>query len=312
MRFKRKGQVKQDNLVVTADSQLSVLQPNTINVLTQKLKETQKDLSIPLSIKTSSGGTAVAVVAHSQPSPTPSNESTDTASEIGSAFNSPLRSPIRSANPTRPSSPVTSHISKVLFGEEDSLLRVDCMRYNRAVRDLGPIISTGLLHLTEDGMFCPLTITDGGKHSPSLSKSSEEVQAIVKLEERDSSEPNDSKEKAGQSRSGDSSCGEKYSPKELLALLKCVEAEIANYEAFLKEEVEKRKKFKIDDQRRTHNYDEFICTFISMLAQEGMLASLVEQNISVRRRQGVSIGRLHKQRKPDRRKRSRPYKAKRQ
>lgn len=32
---------------------------------------------------------------------------------------------------------------------------------------------------------------------------------------------------------------------ELLALLKCVEAEIANYEAFLKEEVEKRKKFKV-------------------------------------------------------------------
>lgn len=50
--------------------------------------------------------------------------------------------------------------------------------------------------------------------------------------------------------------------------------------------------------------------FFSPLA--GMLASLVEQNISVRRRQGVSIGRLHKQRKPDRRKRSRPYKSKRQ
>lgn len=32
---------------------------------------------------------------------------------------------------------------------------------------------------------------------------------------------------------------------ELLALLKCVEAEIANYEACLKEEVEKRKKFKV-------------------------------------------------------------------
>lgn len=27
--------------------------------------------------------------------------------------------------------------------------------------------------------------------------------------------------------------------------MKCVEAEIANYEAFLKEEVEKRKKFKV-------------------------------------------------------------------
>ena len=32
---------------------------------------------------------------------------------------------------------------------------------------------------------------------------------------------------------------------ELLALLKCVGAEIANYEACLKEEVEKRKKFKV-------------------------------------------------------------------
>ncbi|KAH0630031.1 hypothetical protein JD844_012594, partial [Phrynosoma platyrhinos] len=337
-RFKRKGQVKHEHLVGSADGQLSMLQPNTISVLTEKLKETQKDLSIPLSIKTSGGGSAVAVVAHSQPSPTPSNESTDTASEIGSAFNSPLRSPIRSANPTRPSSPVTSHISKVLFGDEDSLLRVDCIRYNRAVRDLGPVISTGLLHLTEDGVFGSLTITDSGKSSLPSNKVNEEVQSVVKLEERDLNEPNDSKEKAGIARSSDTPAGEKYSPKELLALLKCVEAEIANYEACLKEEVEKRKKFKIDDQRRTHNYDEFICTFISMLAQEGemlaeqswhqkkkyldrqrrdevilgMLASLVEQNISVRRRQGVSIGRLHKQRKPDRRKRSRPYKAKRQ
>ncbi|EHB14000.1 Ubiquitin carboxyl-terminal hydrolase BAP1 [Heterocephalus glaber] len=87
---------------------------------------------------------------------------------------------------------------------------------------------------------------------------------------------------------GEPLSGEKYSPKELLALLKCLEAKIANYE------------------------DEFICTFVSMLAQEGMLANLVEQNISVWQLQGVSVGRLHKQHKPDRQKRSRPYKAKRQ
>ncbi|XP_030061222.1 ubiquitin carboxyl-terminal hydrolase BAP1 [Microcaecilia unicolor] len=311
IRYKRKSHGKQDTVAGPTNSgQLSVLLPNTINVLTEKLKESQKDLSIPLSIKTS-GGAAVTTSTHSQPSPTPSNESTDTASEIGSAFNSPLRSPIRSANPTRPSSPVTSHISKVLFGEEESLLRVDCMRYNRAVRDLGPIISTGLLHLTEEGILCPFT--DSGK-SASSSKQSEGAQPPVKMEEeREAAEPCHSKEKSGHGiRPKGQAADEKYSPKELLALLKCVEAEIANYEACLKEEVEKRKKFKVDDQRRTHNYDEFICAFISMLAQEGMLASLVEQNISVRRRQGVSIGRLHKQRKPDRRKRSRPYKAKRQ
>ncbi|GAB1298686.1 Ubiquitin carboxyl-terminal hydrolase BAP1 [Apodemus speciosus] len=314
IRYKRKGTGKPGPLSNSSDGQLSVLQPNTINVLTEKLQESQKDLSIPLSIKTSSGAgsPAVAVPTHSQPSPTPSNESTDTASEIGSAFNSPLRSPIRSANPTRPSSPVTSHISKVLFGEDDSLLRVDCIRYNRAVRDLGPVISTGLLHLAEDGVLSPLALTEGGKGSSPSTRSSQGSQGSSSLEEKEVAEVPESRDKSGLSRPSEPVSGERYSPKELLALLKCVEAEIANYEACLKEEVEKRKKFKIDDQRRTHNYDEFICTFISMLAQEGMLANLVEQNISVRRRQGVSIGRLHKQRKPDRRKRSRPYKAKRQ
>ncbi|XP_060060527.1 ubiquitin carboxyl-terminal hydrolase BAP1 isoform X4 [Erinaceus europaeus] len=320
-RYKRKGPGKLGPSSSPGDGQLSVLQPNTINVLAEKLKESQKDLSVPLCVKTSggAGSPAVAVPAHSQPSPTPSNESTDTASEIGSAFNSPLRSPIRSANPTRPSSPVTSHISKVLFGEDDSLLRVDCIRYNRAVRDLGPAISTGLLHLAEDGVLSPLALTESGKGSSPPVRPSQGHQGSSSPEGKEVAEAVDGREKTGLIRPGEPLCGEKYSPKELLALLKCVEAEIANYEACLKEEVEKRKKFKIDDQRRTHNYDEFICTFISMLAQEagprlsaGMLANLVEQNISVRRRQGVSIGRLHKQRKPDRRKRSRPYKAKRQ
>lgn len=263
------------------------------NVLAEKLKETQKELCSPLSIKT-----IPPVAPHSQPSPTPSNESTDTASEIGSAFNSPLRSPLRSANPTRPSSPVTSHLSKVLFGEEEPLLRLDSVRYNRAVRELGPLVGTGILHLSRDGHLCTLSRMDSGKVSPKISK----------LEEgRENAEADGSRYKAP-----DAPVGDRFSPKELLALLKCVEAEISTSEACLREEMEKRKKFKIDDQRRTHNYDEFICAFISMLAQEGMLASLVEQNISVRRRQGVSIGRLHKQRKPDRRKRSRPYKAKRQ
>uniref|UniRef100_I3KAQ2 ubiquitinyl hydrolase 1 n=1 Tax=Oreochromis niloticus TaxID=8128 RepID=I3KAQ2_ORENI len=240
-----------------------------LSVLAEKLKKEaqRKDaLNTPLSVRTEGRTGGICITSASQPSPTPSNESTDTASEIGSAFNSPLRSPARSQAATRPSSPVASHLSRVLFGE-DEMLRLDS-RHNRAVRELGPSVSVALLHLQEDGTIYALP-------------PSGDVLFFCLLQE-------------------------------LLALLKCVEADIANYEVHLKEEVEKRKKYKIDDQRRTHNYDEFICTFISMLAQEGMLASLVEQNISVRRRQGVSIGRLHKQRKPDRRKRSRPYKAKRQ
>ncbi|XP_020498105.1 ubiquitin carboxyl-terminal hydrolase BAP1 isoform X2 [Labrus bergylta] len=313
-----------------------------LTVLAEKLKKEaqRKDaLNTPLSVRTEGRTGGICITSASQPSPTPSNESTDTASEIGSAFNSPLRSPARSQAATRPSSPVASHLSRVLFGE-DEMLRLDS-RHNRAVRELGPSVSIALLHLQEDGViyaFPPSDLAaDGTKQTSVPEKIKDKVQAglvagaadekqgvkeeeegpsveVKEEENKDGAEVKPCKEKlsAVEAAADSKPAGDKYSPKELLALLKCVEADIANYEVYLKEEVEKRKKFKIDDQRRTHNYDEFICTFISMLAQEGMLASLVEQNISVRRRQGVSIGRLHKQRKPDRRKRSRPYKAKRQ
>ncbi|XP_037535413.1 ubiquitin carboxyl-terminal hydrolase BAP1 isoform X2 [Nematolebias whitei] len=306
-----------------------------LNVLAEKLKKEaqRKDsLNTPLSVRTEGRTGGICITSASQPSPTPSNESTDTASEIGSAFNSPLRSPARSQAATRPSSPVASHLSRVLFGE-DEMLRLDS-RHNRAVRELGSSVSVTLLHLQEDGVIHALPpsgdLTPEGTKVSTLEKQKVKEKAeekdglkgggegasveVKKEENKDGAEVKSGKEKLNITESSADSKppGDKYSPKELLALLKFVEADIANYEVTLKEEVEKRKKYKIDDQRRTHNYDEFICTFISMLAQEGMLASLVEQNISVRRRQGVSIGRLHKQRKPDRRKRSRPYKAKRQ
>ncbi|XP_067271742.1 ubiquitin carboxyl-terminal hydrolase BAP1 isoform X2 [Pseudorasbora parva] len=309
-----------------------------LSVLAEKLKKEvqRKDAmattgSAPLNVRTEGRTGGISITSACQPSPTPSNESTDTASEIGSAFNSPLRSPARSQAATRPSSPVAAHLSRVLFGEEEGLLRLDA-RHNRAVRDLGALVSSTLLQLKDDGvMFAlpPTETSEGFKKSGSVEKKEKEEATCPGGEDDVKEGPSvemkqeDTKEsvvvKSENLQSTDSTTetstkppGEKYNPKELLALLKYVEADITNYEVCLKEEVEKRKKYKIDDQRRTHNYDEFICTFISMLAQEGMLASLVEQNISVRRRQGVSIGRLHKQRKPDRRKRSRPYKSKRQ
>ncbi|KAK3536797.1 hypothetical protein QTP86_025098 [Hemibagrus guttatus] len=291
--------------------------------------------SSALNVRTEGRTGGISITPACQPSPTPSNESTDTASEIGSAFNSPLRSPARSQAATRPSSPVACHLSRVLYGDDDVLLRLDT-RHNRAVRELGALISSTQLQLREDGTIYTLPSTeaacdvvkkagvadgqelstqgggaageaDGGKGA-----ASRELKQEKEIAETSKDKPSAETANFAEPEALTKPLGEKYTPKELLALLKCVEADIANYEVYLKEEVDKRKKYKIDDQRRTHNYDEFICTFISMLAQEGMLASLVEQNISVRRRQGVSIGRLHKQRKPDRRKRSRPYKAKRQ
>lgn len=98
-----------------------------------------------------------------------------------------------------------------------------------------------------------------------------------------------------------------FTPKDLYDLLKNVEKEITTCENNLKDEVDKRNKYKIDDCRRTHSYDQFICTFLSMLAQEGHLAELVEQHMLTTKRQGVSIGRLNKlpATTQDRRKRAR-------
>ncbi|KAK8760835.1 hypothetical protein V5799_027897 [Amblyomma americanum] len=89
-----------------------------------------------------------------------------------------------------------------------------------------------------------------------------------------------------------------FAPHDLLALLKTVEAEINACESALKDEVDKRRKYVVDDCRRTHNYDQFICTFLSMLAEQGKLADLVEQQLQPKRRL------LPKQ--PDRKRRPKP------
>lgn len=75
-----------------------------------------------------------------------------------------------------------------------------------------------------------------------------------------------------------------FAPKDLLSLLRNLENEICLCEMSLKDENDKQNKYKIDDCRRTHNYDEFICTFLSMLAEQGKLADLVEQNLIVPKR----------------------------
>ncbi|KAK3755026.1 hypothetical protein QZH41_011063 [Actinostola sp. cb2023] len=63
-----------------------------------------------------------------------------------------------------------------------------------------------------------------------------------------------------------------------------VEREITNCETGKREETDKRKKYYVDHCRRTHNYDSFVCTFLTMLAEQGQLAQLVEQQASLKRR----------------------------
>lgn len=82
-------------------------------------------------------------------------------------------------------------------------------------------------------------------------------------------------EDAGKSSAGHLLEPHGFSPKDLLSLLNNLETEIATTEQHLSDENDKRNMFKVDDSRRTHNYDEFICTFLSMLAHEGALGELL-------------------------------------
>lgn len=51
----------------------------------------------------------------------------------------------------------------------------------------------------------------------------------------------------------------------------------------LRDENEKRRKHKIDDCRRVHDYDEFITTFVSMLAEQSLLGDLLEHGLNMKR-----------------------------
>lgn len=67
---------------------------------------------------------------------------------------------------------------------------------------------------------------------------------------------------------------------DLVALLKNLEVDISSTENNLKEELENRRKYRIDDSRRTHDYDQFITTFLAMLAERRKLVELVERDLA--------------------------------
>merc|ERR1711963_356845 len=72
-----------------------------------------------------------------------------------------------------------------------------------------------------------------------------------------------------------------FAPKDLLVLLKTIESDIHSCNLVLRDESDKRKKHRIDDCRRVHDYDEFITTFIAMLAERGHLGDLLEHGMSI-------------------------------
>jgi len=90
----------------------------------------------------------------------------------------------------------------------------------------------------------------------------------------------------------------------LVTQLHHVERQIQACENSLREEKDKRRKYHVDHSRRTHDYDPFIRTFLTMLAEQGHFAQLVEQQTSLKRRLTQTkphlkqLKRVYKRKKP--------------
>lgn len=185
-----------------------------------------------------------------QTSPAPSTSSTDTLSDIGSAFNSPTTGNWNWAA----NSPTSRDLKRFV------VLRMANQDEKAS--------SSNMATCAEKEMKEEIKIeeTTSKKMGHARVRTSDGDPVVAEKKNSDILEPHT------------------FAPKDLLALLRNLENEICMCEISLKDENDKQNKYRIDDCRRTHNYDEFICTFLSMLAEQGKLADLVEQNLIVPKR----------------------------
>lgn len=211
-----------------------------------------------------------------QTSPTPSISSTDTSSEVGSAFNSPLA--LGWGWNSCQTSPCSKDFKKFVVirvaGEDKSESPTGC-QMDASPKKTQPQGTGSKKGEAKSPDKTSISLPDL-EMDKGIDCRSEDTDAMTALMSKYPvlREPHT------------------FAPKDLVALLKNVESEIANCEASLKDENDKRNKYKIDDCRRTHNYDEFICTFLSMLAEQGKLADLVEQHLH--KRPGITTHRIKK------------------
>ncbi|XP_070558921.1 ubiquitin carboxyl-terminal hydrolase BAP1-like isoform X2 [Ptychodera flava] len=276
--------------------------------------------------------------------PSPSGESTDTASEAGSAFNSPARS--TSPGPNSPSQIVAQ------FREWKTLLsaETDESGWNKELEVSSQEVVEVPEEKEQETEQVVESLTETNENKDNVSKNTEETESSVDVEdnkpsaqvadtapsqqsdcpnrqlvfedgptdmfslstipEMDETESKDNEDSVEdmdcESEEQSPNCQRTFHPKDVVVLLKNLQSEIQVCEQRLCDETEKRKKYHVDDCRRTHNYDPFISTFLSILAEQDLLAGLVDQHMVIRRRQGYSLGRLLKTSKPDKRRRSRP------
>ncbi|KAJ8935381.1 hypothetical protein NQ314_012792 [Rhamnusium bicolor] len=183
-----------------------------------------------------------------QTSPAPSTSGTDTPSDAGSAFNSPTQGWNWATAATSQNSPTSRDLKRFVV-----LRMAEQGDKEKEQKELKPSENTEKKMGGSGRVHARVHTSDGDP-------------VVAEKKNQELLEPHT------------------FAPKDLLALLRNLENEICMCEISLKDENDKQNKYKVDDCRRTHNYDEFICTFLSMLAEQGKLADLVEQNLVVPKR----------------------------
>lgn len=217
-----------------------------------------------------------------------SGETTDTASEASSAFSSPAWSRSHSVQ-TSPRVPRNCD---------------DVEETNKEEKDISKLVVIKVASSTDASSD---SIAKSNKQAENVSDSmkSETCEKPIEQGVQESTVAStDNEDKLLEPQASHSA----FAPKDLLVLLKSLESEITMCESHLRDEQEKRKKYKIDDCRRTHNYDPFITTFLTMMADHGLLADLVDQHTTIKRRYGLNIGKLNKVKKQEPKKRYRAKK----
>ncbi|XP_011877786.1 PREDICTED: ubiquitin carboxyl-terminal hydrolase calypso isoform X2 [Vollenhovia emeryi] len=217
-----------------------------------------------------------------QTSPAHSSSSTDTSSEIGSAFNSPTQAWGWNSGQSSPTS--TKDFKKFVVirvaGDEKNEVGLS--------RSLGNININGKRLVSDSGHLHKKVCLSGEVRIPHARVKTSNGDTVTEEKKVEKIDPKLC------SKYPELFEPHTFAPKDLLALLKNLEHEISVCETSLKDENDKRNKYKIDDCRRTHNYDEFICTFLSMLAQQGKLAELVQQHLTLKKHSSVSVNRVHR------------------
>ncbi|XP_018352544.1 PREDICTED: ubiquitin carboxyl-terminal hydrolase calypso isoform X1 [Trachymyrmex septentrionalis] len=256
-----------DSAVVMDESVSGIASGKTESTGMEKVVMCALDYATPLRIQTS---------------PAHSSSSTDTSSEIGSAFNSPTQAWGWNSGQSSPTS--TKDFKKFV------VIRVAGDEKNEAglSRSLGNININGKRLVSDSGHLHKKVCLSGEVRIPHARVKTSNGDTVTEEKKVEKIDPKLC------SKYPELFEPHTFAPKDLLALLKNLEHEISVCETSLKDENDKRNKYKIDDCRRTHNYDEFICTFLSMLAQQGKLAELVQQHLTLKKHSSVSVNRVHR------------------